>query len=134
MSKKIELEIISLFVKKSKQNRLIGFLESGKRNKVIDAMNDPGIFDERYITEFVGGERSIGSLVKQYNKLGMGCRVYVMSENTDWDGKKFQMSYILGECLAACIDTLGYCWKTHTAFYEWHHSETSYFLSRRRHA
>ena len=134
MAKEIELEIISLFVMNSKRKRLVGFVESGKRNKVIDAFNDPGIFDERYITEFRGGERTTENLVKQYKSLGMGDRVYVMSENTDWDEQKFQMSYILGECLAACFDTLGYCWKTHTAFYEWHHSETSYFLSRRRHA
>ncbi|MCG7950048.1 MAG: hypothetical protein JAZ17_27990 [Candidatus Thiodiazotropha endolucinida] len=133
MTKEIELEIINLFVNKAKRKRLIGFIESGKRSKVIDAINDPGIFDERFIAEFSGGERTAENLVKQYKKLGMGGRVYVMSENPDWGEQKFQMSYILDECLAACYDTHGYCCKTHTAFYEWHHSESSYFMSRRVH-
>ena len=60
----------------------------------------------------------------------MGGRVYVVSSNPEWDAKKYQMSFILNECLAACIDTLCYCWKTKTAFYEWHHSGASYFMSR----
>jgi len=134
MTKEIELKIISLFVVKSKQKRLAGFIEGGKREKVLDAFNDPGIFDQRYITEFSGGSRTSEKLVEQYKKLGMGGRVYVISENFEWDAEKFQMSYILDECLAACIDTLGYCWKTQTAFYEWHHSGVSYFMSRKGHA
>ena len=133
MNKEIEHEIISLFVTKSKRKRLSGLLDSGKRGKVIDSFNDPGIFDERYVTEFTGRDRSSDNLVEQYKKLGMGGRVYVMSENSEWDMQKFQMSYILDECLSACIDTLGYCWKTQTAFYEWHHSEYSYFMSRKGH-
>ncbi len=128
MNKELELKIISLFVDKSKRNRLSGFIQSENRGKLINAFNDPGIFDKRYITEF-SGNRTAESLVEQYKALGMGGRVYVMSENSDWDGQKFQMSYILGECVAACIDTLGYCWKTQTAFYEWHHSGVSYFMS-----
>ncbi|RLA58377.1 MAG: hypothetical protein DRR04_11080 [Gammaproteobacteria bacterium] len=134
MTKDIEHKIISLFVEKSKRKRLAGFIESGKREMVIYAFSNPGIFDERYITEFSGGERTTENLIEQYKKLGMGGRVYIMSGNSDWDAQKFRMSYILDECLAACIDTLGYCWKTETAFYEWHHSGVSYFMSRSGHA
>ncbi|ROS05538.1 hypothetical protein EDC56_1073 [Sinobacterium caligoides] len=134
MNKEIELKIISLFVEKSKRSRLTGFIESGKRDKVIEAFNSPSIFDSSYITEFHASERTTDNLANCYKNLGMSGRVYVMSENSDWDGQKFQMSYLLNECLAACSDTFGYCWKTQTAFYEWHHSEISYFMSRRDHA
>lgn len=46
--------------------------------------------------------------------------------------RKFQLSYNLEECVGAGTDIVGYCYKTNTAFYEWHHSGTSYFLSPKK--
>ena len=130
-NKEMELEIISLFIKREKKKRLSGFIEAGKREKMIDALRNPSVFDERFIREFTGAERSYDLLIEQYKKLGMGGRVYMISDNYEWDSQKFQMSYILDECLGAGFDTIGYCWKTQTAFFEWHEIDFSYFMSRK---
>lgn len=131
MDKKLEIEIIKRFVDPKKKNRLLDFVSKPeKRDRIFYDINSPTIFDQKYITEISGAVRNPVDLVKKYKELGMGGRVYIMSENDDWDGKKFQMSYIVGECLAMCLETIGYCWKTKTAFFEWHHSGASYFLKR----
>ena len=131
MDTKLEIEIIKQFVKPEKRQRCIEFVSNPKtRSKVFKELRDAAIFDPRYVTELTGAVRTTDLIVDKYKTLGMGGRVYVMSEHYEWDGNKYQMSYIVGVCLATCIDVLGYCWKTKTAFYEWHHSEISYFLKR----
>ena len=124
-----ELEFINRFVVKNKRERLIGFASKPKsRNKMFNEFRSPEIFDPRYVTEILGSDRNTDILANIYKKHGMSGRVYVMSENEEWDAQRFQMSYIVDECMAMCIDTIGYCWKSKTAFYEWHHSGASYFL------
>jgi len=128
----LDRKIVSQFVTPSKRQRLKGLLDSGSREKFINAFNSPAIFDDRKIHEFVGKQRDPHLLLAHYRALGMGGRVYVISEDSDWDGQKFQLSYILEECVGAGTDIVGYCYKTNTAFYEWHHSGTSYFLSPKK--
>jgi hypothetical protein len=129
MDATLETEIIHRFVKKERRPRLLALLENPeKRARYLDAFRSPALFDPRVVTEIGGRERTPTALPDVYKKLGMGGRVYVVSDHHDWDGKKFQMKYIVGECLAQCIDTLGYDWKSKTAFYEWHHSGASWFL------
>ncbi len=129
MDKKIEIEIIKRFIDPKKKERLLSFVSNPeKRDKIFYEIISPAIFNQKYVSEIKGSDREPKRIVEKYKELGLGGRVYVISANDDWDGKKFQMSYIVGECLAMCIDTIGYCWKTKTAFYEWHHSGASYFL------
>ena len=129
MNIELREEIIQFFVAPSKRERLLGFLHSKKRREsLIDEFDSPGIFDLRKVTEIEGPIRNGEDLPNEYKRLGMGGRVYIMSANDEWDDQIFQMSYIVGECTAMCIDTIGYCWKTKTAFFEWHHSGSSYFL------
>ncbi len=99
-----------------------------KRQRYLDAFRSPALFDPRFVEEIGGRERTAVLLPDLYKKRGMGGRVYVVSDHEEWDGKKFQMKYIVGESLAQCVDTLGYCWKSKTVFYEWHHSGASWFL------
>ena len=133
MDLELEQAIIRRFVIPSKRERCLAFAaEARARHKTLSLFNDPAAFDERCVTEIAGHDRaSPEQLIGRLRELGMGGRVYVMSRNDDWDGKKFQTSYIVGECVGACIDTLGYCWKTKTAFFEWHHSGATYFLRSR---
>jgi hypothetical protein len=128
----LELKVISLFVMRSKRQRLKGFVESDNRKKLIREINDPDIFDEKYVTEFKGGDRNYETLLAHYKSLGIGGRVYVISEYSDWDQMKFQTSYFLEECLARGLDTIAFSWTSDTAFYEHHHSGYSYFLSRNK--
>lgn len=128
---KLEAEFIERFVRKEQRNRILSFAAKlDDRSRLLNELNSPGIFDPRFITKIGGSARTQGILPELYKRNGMGGRVYVLSENDEWDGQKFQMSYIVDECLAMCIDTVGYCWKTKTAFFEWHHSGESYFLKR----
>lgn len=127
----LELEFIDRFVRKAKRDRLHAMASApDKRDKMLREFSSPAIFDDRFVIEFDGNDRNRGLLPELYKQQGLGGRVYVMSENSEWDAQKFQMSYIVDECLAMCIDTIGYCWKTRMAFYEWHHSGTSYLLKR----
>ena len=132
MDAALETEIIHRFVRKEKRPRLLELLsvcdKPEKRSRYLDAFRSPALFDARCVTEIGGCERTALLLPDVYKKQGMGGRVYVVSDHDEWDGKKFQMKYIVGECVAQCIDTLGYDWKSKTAFYEWHHSGASWFL------
>lgn len=124
----IELKIINLFVIKPKRPRLIGLLQANKRDQVIPYFNDPCIFDKRNISEFKGSERSLDNLVHQYSKMGMRDEIFLLSSNGEWDAKIYDLTSILDQCLMSSSDTIGYCSKSDTAFYEWHHSGVSYFL------
>jgi len=128
---KLEAEIITRFVKRERRARLLEFASKpDRRDQLLQEINSPGIFDQRFISGVSGSQRSADNLPSVFKKNGMGGRVYVMSEHHEWDAQKFQMSYIIGECLSMCFDTLGYCWKSKTAFFEWHHSGETYFLSK----
>jgi hypothetical protein len=125
----LEIQFIKLFIPKDKRQRLIDLASNIRhRSKFIAQFNSPAIFNKKQVTEFSGNNRTAKTLAELYKSMGMSGRVYIISENNEWDGKKFQMSYLIGECLGMCIDTIGFCDKSNTAFYEWHHSGTSYFL------
>ena len=131
MNFELEKEFIHRYVVKNKQGRLLEFAYNPeKRDKFLRELNSPAIFDQRYLEVIEGIERTEELLPDLYKNKGMGGRVYIMSENSEWDTKKFQMSYIVGECLGMGIDTVGYCWKSKMALYEWHHSGASYLLKR----
>jgi len=128
---KLESEFLNRFVVSTKRERLVGFASKLEtRGRFLNELRSPSIFDPRYIIEINGSDRMPGTLPAIFKQYGMGGRVYVISENEEWDAQKFQMSYIVDQCLGMGFDTVGYCWKTKTAFYEWHHSESSYFLKR----
>lgn len=127
----LEKEFISRFVKKERRDRLLEFAtKTDDRNRLLNELNSPAVFDSRYVVEIEGKDRTQDRLPEIYKEHGMGGRVYAISQNDEWDGNKFQMSYIVNECMAMCIDTIGYCWKTKIAFYEWHHSGASYLLKK----
>lgn len=125
-----ELRIISLFVEKQKRARLRNLVKANKRDHIIPYFNDPRVFEKKYITEFKGRKRSINFLVDQYQSLGMRDEIYVISSNVDWDAKTYRILSILDMCLMEPHDTIGFCLRSETAFYEWHHSGVSYFLCR----
>ena len=125
----LEIEVLQRFVKPSKRVRCVTFASDVRtRGKVLDELRNPGVFDPRCVTEIPAAERSAVSLVAAFRKLGMAGRVYVISSNSEWDQQKFQMSWFVGEFHASSFDTLAYCWKSKTGFYEQHHSGFTYFL------
>ena len=130
MNTDLELELIGRFVRKSKRERLKMFAGKAKtRDKMIRAFNSPGIFAPALVTEITGPNRTVDGLLNTYRNYGMGNVVYVISENSDWDGLEMATKDILDQSLAMCIDVIGYCSKSKTAFFEWHHSGASYFLN-----
>ena len=128
---KLEQEFITRFVKRERRARVLGFASKPeKRDDMLREFNSPAIFDQRFIVGIAGALRHNDTLPDELKRRGMSGRVYTISEHHEWDGERFQMSYIVRECLAMCFDTVGYCWKTKTAFFEWHHSGETYFLSK----
>lgn len=133
MNSDIELELINLFVRRKKRERLLTFAGKSKtRDKMIREFNSPGIFSPNLMTEFKGGERTVEQLLKRYRESGMSNSVYVISEKYEWDGLEMTTDDILEESLAMCTDVFAYCQKSKTAFYEWHHSGASFFLDAKR--
>jgi hypothetical protein len=129
MNTQIELDFIRQFIREEKRERLAQFASKAKtRDKMIRAINSPGIFDPKVLTPIEGNDRTFEKLMATYTKHGMGSSVYVISENCDWDGKEMELLEILKFSIAMCFDVIGYCHKSNTAFYEWHHSGASYFL------
>lgn len=130
MNSDLELELIDLFVRKSKRERLKMFAAKPKtRDKLIREFNSPGIFNPKLMTEITGAGRTTENLLNSYRKNGMGEVVYVISENYEWDGQEMATKDIIQQSMAMCTDVFGYCAKSKTAFYEWHHSGASYFLA-----
>jgi hypothetical protein len=126
---KLEAEILGRFVAPAKRERCVGFVSDARtRSKVFTELRQPALFDARRVIEIPSRERTAGKLVARFRELGMMGRVYVMSSNAEWDGQKFQMSWFVATFLGAGFDTLAYCWKSKTGFYEQHHSGFTYFL------
>tara|TARA_R110002049_G_scaffold309173_1_gene517920 strand:+ start:3955 stop:4362 length:408 start_codon:yes stop_codon:yes gene_type:complete len=130
MNPELEIELIDQFVRKDKCERLKTFAAKPKtRDKMIREFNSPGIFNPKLMIEITGSNRTVERLLEEYRKYGMGDVVYVVSENYEWDGREMAVEDILEQSMAMCTDVLGYCAKSKTAFYEWHHSVASYFLA-----
>lgn len=132
MNSELEIELIEQFVRKDKCDRLKTFAARQKtRDKMIREFNSPEIFNPKLMIEITGSDRTVEGLLKKYRGYGMGDVVYVVSENYEWDGREMAVEEILEQSMAMCTDVLGYCAKSKTAFYEWHHSGASYFLASR---
>jgi hypothetical protein len=128
-SLKLELEVLRRFVTPSKRDRCLGFASDPRtRSKLLDELRQPSIFDRRRVVEIPSSERTAQALIEKFRQLGMAGRVYVMSSNAEWDGHKFQMSWLVAQLIGAGFDSLAYCWKSKTGFYEQHHSGFTYFL------
>ena len=128
---KLEAEALTRFITPAKRERCLGFAADPRtRSKLLDELRQPSVFDKRCVIEIPTGERTPERLVQKFRQLGMAGRVYVISSNPEWDCCKFQMSWFVAEFHAAGFDTLAFCWKSKTAFYEQHHSGFTYFLKR----
>lgn len=131
MDAKLEAEVLARFITPTKQERCLGFAaDPRRRSKLLQELRQPSVFDERYVIEISAGQRTPETLIQQFRELGMAGRVYVISSNSEWDCCKFQMSWFVAEFHATGFDTLAFCWKSKTAFYEQHHSGFTYFLRR----
>jgi len=133
MNLQLERELIDRFICKSKRERLKQFAgKSNTRDKMVRALSGPDVFEQDRLTKIEGQNRTFDGLLKIYRDAGMGAMVYVISENSDWDGQEMPTKLILEQSLASCIDVLAYCPKSKTAFYEWHHSGSSFLLESKR--
>ncbi len=122
MNSTIEKEVINLFICRRKRERAMMFAKSqNSRPKFLRELNGPGVFVQDRMREFEGADRQFRSLIQIYRNLGMKDSVYVISENEDWDGQVMDLHSILQQANSRCMDTLGYCQESKTAFYEWHH-------------
>ena len=128
----LESEFVNTFVRKNRRDKMLKYLSDPKsRGKFISELSTKSPLDTKFEKEFSGADRNTGVLPSLFKQAGMGGRVYVISDNPEWDGQKFQMSYIVGECLASFHDTIGYCWKSQTAFYEPHGSMITLFYKKK---
>ena len=131
MDSQLEAEVLARYITPTKRERCMRFASNPKtRNKLLDELRQPSIFDTRYVIDISPSDRTPEKLVQKFTEFGMGGRVYVMSTNSVWDGCKFQMSWFVGAFHATGFDTLAFCWKSKTAFYEQHHSGFTYFLKK----
>lgn len=131
MDRKLDEEIVRKFVARAKQERCLAFVSKSRtRDKFISMLASPAVFDKRCVEEISGVDRATPSnLIRKLTASGLGKQVYVVSESLAWDGQVFELSEIIPLCLAAGVDTLGYCPEAGAAFYEWHHSGSSYLLT-----
>jgi hypothetical protein len=126
----LEVAVLTRYVRPAKRDRLVEFVTSPKkRDRVFDELNTSGIFDPRWLTEFAAG-RDAASLLREYTRRGMGGEVYLMCASHLFDGRRMPLADALAELVGRCVDVLAYCPASGTAFYEWHHSGSSWFLRR----
>jgi hypothetical protein len=129
----LEIEVLTRFVRAAKRGRCVGFVSKPKtRDRVFRELANPAIFDPDCVTRFVGANRTAEQLLVEYQRRGMGSEVYLMSSNSDLDGRRLPLAEALTESVSRCDDVLAYCVASKTAFYEWHHSEASWFLRTHR--
>jgi hypothetical protein len=127
----LEIAVLSRFIRAAKRDRCVGFVSKPKtRARVFDELRNPAVFDPACVTTFTGADRTAEKLLVEYRRHGMGSEVYLMSPSHRLDGARMPLDEALRLSFAACVDVLGYCPASATAFYEWHHSGASWFLSR----
>lgn len=128
----LEIAVLTRYVRAAKRERCVGFVSKSKtRDKVFAELRSPAIFDPAFVTKITGGMRSPVGLLEEYREWGMGPEVYVMSTRSEWDGRRMPLAEALRQTLGAGSDVLAYCPASGTAFYEWHHSGASWFLSEK---
>jgi hypothetical protein len=127
----LEVAVLSRFVRAAKRERCVGFVSKPKtRDRALNELSTPAIFEPSCMTEFTGGSRTADQLSTEYRRRGMGPEVYVMSSRWELDGRRLPLAEALEESVARCHDVLAYCPRSGTAFYEWHHSGSSWFLQK----
>ena len=120
-------KIIELFVVKEKQNRFSEFISSANgydglpkryRSFLLELLNDPRNLKPSCIVEDLGGSGSSPEIIRKLSKLGAGKEAYLVSVDSDVDGKSGKLEEIVS--LVSGGGEIVYCLGTKLGYYEGH--------------
>lgn len=107
MNYEIELEtkLIKTYFQKDKQNRLLDFIQNGKkRKKFITELNKHNTLKSEFFEELNGNELEIIKSKINNNKKIQNC--YVISEISKLDGKRIEIEFALSEIIASDCESI----------------------------
>jgi hypothetical protein len=127
MDKQHLTQIIELFVVKDKRNRFLEFVSSPQgwdglpkryRDFLHELLNDPRNIKPDCVVEDLGGHGESLEIIRKLRKLGAGKEAYLVSENSDADGKTGTLEEIVS--LVSGGGDIVYCLGTKLGYYEGH--------------
>lgn len=115
-------EIVNLFVRKDRRDRLIELLSKPKRYQdgLSDLLRDPRYIDERVINKIPSNEQTIELIYDRLKKLGFQKKCFVISNDVyEMDGKIVPTLEAL-KAICYNTDSMLYCPVSKIGYYEGH--------------
>lgn len=95
-----EEALIKAFILPSKRERYLGFLSTSKgRAKIISELTHFKALDPRFMKSIIPSQHDPASVVQLCRSKGAGATCWVISENSDLDGKEVDLFLALKETI-----------------------------------
>jgi hypothetical protein len=112
-------EAIKAFIIPVRQERYMEFLKSAKkREKFIAQLAHFKHLDPKFVVRVPGNQRNPSSLQKLLVEKGAGTKCWVISENSELDGKEIDLQTALEETIGYQMGTLISCIPGKLAYFE----------------
>jgi hypothetical protein len=114
-----EEALIKAFILPSKRERYLGFLSTSKgRAKIISELAHFKALDARFMKSIIPSQHDPVSVAKLIRSKGAGPKCWVMSENSQLDGKELDLLLTLKETIGAQMGTIISCIPGRLGYFE----------------
>jgi hypothetical protein len=125
-----ELAIVQAFVLPVRQERYLEFLKSSKnRKKFINVLAHFRHLDPKFATSITGNQTNPSAIVELLVGKGAGIKCWVISENTDLEGREFNLKIAVKETVGRQMGTFISCIPGKLAYFE--DEDGRYILERK---
>jgi hypothetical protein len=124
-----EEELVKAFILPVRQERYLEFLKTPrKRAKFINQLAHFKHLDPQFLVSIPGNQRNPASLLKLLSAKGAGPNCWVISENSELDGREMELETALKETIGRQMGTFLSCLPGRLAYFE--DEESRYILQR----
>lgn len=130
--REIEEATVAKFIDKNRRTRLLNLLESKKgRLKVRARLAHAVELDSRHAHHISPNQQTIESILKLLTKRGAPSTCYIISENSELDGKSLPLLTALEEIVGSGSASIISCIKGQLGYYEGEEQNERYLLQVR---
>ena len=120
---------IKAFIRPNRQERCLRFLSNPKtRRRFTSEMAHFRELDARYALRIPSNEQNPASVVRLLSSMGAGPKCWVVSENSDLDGREMDLDTALKETVGRGMGTIISCVPGRLAYFE--DEDVRYILQR----
>jgi hypothetical protein len=114
-----EEELVKAFILPVRQERYLEFLKTPKRRaKFIDQLAHFKHLNPQFVVSIPGNQRNPASLLKLLSAKGAGPNCWVISENSEMDGREMDLETALRETIGSQMGTFLSCVPGRLAYFE----------------